>query len=626
MGRTAILLKFNERYTGIPPSDLAGGLVDLTPPTGLGTPDSVEAMVGRGREFTPAKAYEALEATANQTRLRRTMAIEAIVDLSNIRQDDGTYTIISRGKGNSSAERTLWGLHIVIAGAVATLQMFWQKAGGTDATVTGANFVAVDDYVYVAAVRRWEDDGQVYVDYYVNGLPIGTASSSDGDIENGANGTTLVGCAGDGAGGYENFYDGIIDEIRVSNDERTPEEVAHQFDALFLYPSHGYDLIRSLVPPGAAYSTDPDSGVQRELMVEGDGLSVAWQNAEDLLKNFWPDRATRTLDRWEAVTRLYPKPGDSYAKRRKRVAAHLLKVAGYNRDKIRDALSEILDLAAEDLEILENSNRFDEKFDAISIDPRWFKEANDGTITQASDLLTLAFQASDDSRWDGAMRRAVSVRTSYEGEAELVSLIDTYVLPGDGDFAGLFLYNHVTADAHLLGIERVAGTGLRWTSRRVVFGSVSAANVLSTTPPPVSGSGQIGFRVRTVRDSDPPTVDVAFNPNGLTDEDWEDLATDLPSIVEGRWFGLFVRSGVQAPASGGSIAFDSLSAWMSNNRSVYHWSVFRDPLLPGTPDIPGAQLIVERIKPAHTIGSVTQTRELLYDSNYSYYDGAPMAG
>jgi hypothetical protein len=548
------------------------------------------------------------------------MSIEALLDMDAlVAAGDGTYTIAARGVSGSSAELRLWGLEIEMASGIATLRMFWEKSGGSQAAIDGPAFLPPSGYAYVAAVRRWKSATEVTVDYFVNGLAMDSYPSSDGDIENGVGGTVTVGVRGDGAGGWERHFVGTIDMVRVSADERTAEEIAAVTRFFFELPEQGYTLIKDYSPPGEVYSTHPDSIVQRELMTEGDGLAMAWSLIDELGRDFLPDRATRTLPRWERILRLSPKPSDFIAERRARAVGFLRKVHGYNRNEILLAVDELLAATEDQLAILENSLAWVDPFTDASLGLRWqpFTPGN-GTLSLVSNKLRLTVPAATDCQWDGSVLHAVRARTSIDGAYGIIAAkLDAFTPADNGDMVGIYLQDEVSGDAHLFGIERLSGSA-RISSRIIKQGIQQAAVDLGAAP-----TLPALFRLKQKQAG---LVDLQWNDfSDGWDTPWTTLSADVATVGNAPWCGVFARSGA-ASATGFAADIDEVRGVMPVSLSVFRWFVFRDPALGGDPDIRGAQLTIEKMEPAHTKGSITESNSFKCDDSYSLCDRTPLGG
>ncbi len=62
------------------------------------------------------------------------------------------------------------------------------------------------------------------------------------------------------------------------------------------------------------------------------------------------------------------------------------------------------------------------------------------------------------------------------------------------------------------------------------------------------------------------------------------------------------------------------AALVGQPRDVYKFYIYRDPLLPGTPDLVFAQSEVDRIKHSHTLGFVIESIDFLCDDPFSLCD------
>lgn len=360
MGKTAALFHFEE-VAGLQPHDAVGGLDDLVVPAGLTTPPIVDGIFGRARSFPSGSGFEGLELVANQLRLRRSMSIEAIVSIDALRQVNGRHTIIARGRRGAVGERRLFSLFVDVTGApgapVCKLGMGWDQ-GTAPAYVPGVYFdVTAPGFVYLCVTREWVSAGVVRVSYYANDKALGTFTVTGGAIADGDGGHTTVGMEGAGAGVYTNYFLDAIDDLRVSNVVRSPEEVQSDYLRMFQFQPWGYDMIRMFANSlGDNYSRNEDAQISRELMVEGDALGFAWAQLNELLTNTLPDRSTKRLDRWEAICRIQPGPTDSIQTRRNRILAFMQQVAGYTVDKIVTAVAPVLACTPDQLEIIENRN------------------------------------------------------------------------------------------------------------------------------------------------------------------------------------------------------------------------------------------------------------------------------
>lgn len=603
--RTAALWHFDEP-DGVWPSDRALNVGDLVAPAGLTAPSRATGILGYGRIWAAAKGLKGSELVVDSLKLRRTMAIEAVF----FPVGNGTRFICQRGANSgTSAERILWGLKLVKAGTTCTISMYWQKSAGAAATVAGIAFSQITDWLYLVAVRRWITATSVAVDYYVNEDFIGTGLSSDGDIEGGDGGTVFIG-VNDGAGTPATglVAGDILDELRVTNGERTAEELRQVYRRLFVYPSLGGDLVRSFLPPGQGYSSDPSSIVQREISIEGDGLANAWHRVAILEEDWLPDRATQTLERWEKVLRLTPGPNDSYATRRANALAYERKIHGFSREKIADAIAPLLGVDAAHVTFREFSNRWADDFSS-ALSTVWTSTTGGGAAPAvAAGKLTLAFLATHDARWTAAVDHATRVTRGIgeTDQAEIYAQVSSVTLANTDDKAGICLISSLGGtDHHVLGVKW-DGAALAFVSESVIGG------VTSTTAYGAPPAAPFILRARLSSGNAELAYSTSF------DGPWTVVAS-VPTVAIIASVGVCLLSVGASPASGGSIFFEETRAWHPMSRDVFRWFVTSSPAPAATFNLAPAQALVDAMKPAHTQGIVYGTL-FLFDDSLSVFD------
>lgn len=59
---------------------------------------------------------------------------------------------------------------------------------------------------------------------------------------------------------------------------------------------------------------------------------------------------------------------------------------------------------------------------------------------------------------------------------------------------------------------------------------------------------------------------------------------------------------------------------LGDDREIFRFFIYRNPLLPGTYFVAAAQALVDAIKPSHTIGAVIESLSMLYDDPRSLDD------
>jgi hypothetical protein len=61
------------------------------------------------------------------------------------------------------------------------------------------------------------------------------------------------------------------------------------------------------------------------------------------------------------------------------------------------------------------------------------------------------------------------------------------------------------------------------------------------------------------------------------------------------------------------VTFDDFYLHDPDSLRPYYWYAYRDPALPGAPDIIGSDRLVKKIKPAWTIASAIANRKVICD-------------
>ncbi|MES2170568.1 MAG: putative phage tail protein [Actinomycetota bacterium] len=59
---------------------------------------------------------------------------------------------------------------------------------------------------------------------------------------------------------------------------------------------------------------------------------------------------------------------------------------------------------------------------------------------------------------------------------------------------------------------------------------------------------------------------------------------------------------------------------IGDDREIYAFFIYRDPSLPGVYFVASAQALVDTMAPSHTKGTVIESTNMLYDSQFSLYD------
>jgi len=544
--------------------------------------------------------------------LQRDLTVQAIVSLDVAAQDAlGTPGVIV-GQGKA------WQLFVEVTHAASDsvrAKLWWDSIGGSHAeSAGGGHFVAPDGFFILTATRFWKSDSEVRVRYYANDQLLVERTSSVGDIDGDVSRVT-VGYRDDGVGGSEYFLEGDIDQIKVTDYEMTAEEVRQTYRRIAIHQPLGGDIVRASVPSGGAWSSDPDSAVQRELAVEGDALGWMMAKMQELREDFSPARAWSVLEDWERITGLPPKLLDTVEVRRNRVLSFLRKVHGFHADGVAEALAAAFDLDAEDVEILEYSNRWSDDF-ATAIADFWQVIDSGGSASVSSGEVSIVLDSGEDGRWIPG--------SGGSGPTRLDHAVDGDPRDGDDQYDGIDLTVKIATGT----LQQGAHAGI------AVYDGANRGDALWIGRYNNSGTEKLGYRrisdgvLGSFTALEDPTADdrwvrIRHDGDGSYTVWWSDTGPDDVSNETGSVAGPASPSScclahLQEVASNPGVSgmtFDEWRAYFPNGLRVFNWYAYRDPALSGTPDMPGARTVVDRIKPAHTDASAVRAESCECDDD-----------
>ena len=481
--------------------------------------------------------------------------------------------------------------------------MAWEESGGTSATVVGKEFVpSSEDFFYFAAVRTWISSTEVTVDYVINGIHLGRETVAEGDIGKGTGGTFIVGARGAGAAAYDQFLpDGsVIDSLSIENDAMSVEELVQDFKMATLHEPSGYKILRSYIPPGDAYSKDPESRVQRWIAAEGVAIGHAIGLAEALRDDFLPDRAYgENLAAWERVTGKTPDVNATIAERRAAVLAHLQDYPSLSVADIKEELEVSLGLDSADIDLYEFDGERSDDFstDDISSPPSnlWATHQGNGAVAIASGSCNITATAGDNITWwhhlgGKAAYRETSLSSrgggSYEG-----AHIDIEVIAnaghGNNSLAGVFVRNNPGDEYLFFGLlDTGSGFELYYVSHAQTLetiGTVSPAN-----------EAQVFITLR---------IDGAYDVGYINGSGERVVGDEVEGPTVPGWMG-FGCFGTDRSPGDSDASFDNAHVFERHSPRGHQFIVYRDSSLSGAYNLREARALIEKLKPAHTEGYV----------------------
>jgi len=617
---------------GSQPVDAMGNTYELredgtSTPT-LDEPPIVSSLTGHGREFDDDLGLVGVELTADALRLTRSCTVRAFLkmDVSGATLS-APMTLVQRGiRDGTAAERPVWGIELTRTDTAAlTMKPIWEEIGGSAPTFTGAILTPyTGEFFEVAIVRRWLSTTSVEVEYYANGILIGEETVSAGNIGDADGGSVSFGCRHDGGTGYEQFLPAgtVIDSVSVESDAMTAEEILQDFWRITVYQPGGGRILRAYMPPGDAYSKEPDSNVQKWIASEGDLLGFVNARAERMREDYFPDRTyTEQLAWWEKITGISPAPSATVGERRGNVLGFLRKTLGFAVGDLQEALELLFGYTSPfDTEIIELPAVREDDFsvDDITTPPSslWRTPDGNGTISIALNTMSMAITTGDDQRWAiGPLRREIPLsweiqRYSEPTDASFFTDANATTRVATGTIFGHFWRK--LDDAVFIGFAPDGGSDHKLVWCEIIGGVLSSVTDLVTG---LGGAGTdlflltrfvtgttFGYQVSDVSEASITGV----------------VSTISTNLAAPEWVGVgFLASdGAAAPAGGADYDLTFAKVFEPLSARAYNWMAYRDPADAGAYDIDAAQAQIAKQKPAHTIGcAVTDKRGYLAGSS-----------
>jgi hypothetical protein len=607
-----IRLPFNESATAILPSDSEGNVLDFTGDTGatpdLELPAVVDGLTGPARRFTENDGGTAADVD-NASLLTRDMSIQCLIlpDLTAQAALAAPGVVIANHINQVGAV-SAWQLQIDSIDAalnLASMRFGWSDVGESDPDIAGAEAVGfvVDGWVLLTATRHWVSASEVRVRYYLNAELLDEVTSAYGDIDGAVAAPVTIGCRETGAD-YENFLEADVDGIIVTDHEMSGEEVRQTYMRLAVHQPQGRLMLQPLLAKGKAYSIDADSGIQEEIAVEGDGLGYFYSANQEMREDYFPDRAWSMLEDWERVCRLPPRALDTYETRRNRIVGYLRQAHGYAAEDVQRALADVLDLTAAQVEILNYTNKYEDEF-ATALADFWTEISPVGSASVVSAQLRLILDNAADGRWEKRSDTAgpTIIRHPIDGhvrdadpsmgvDLQIKVISDLTSTFANGNHVGLCAWN-LAGDLVFFGFRKNAGAvTLGW---RIYEDDVLGAwTSLAAVSPPYY------IRLRFASGNAWQAIYHVSDPDADTRNDFYGIY--LPTNI-----GVCVMQEDATNPSQTQVDLDEYRAYMPLGLRVFCWYAYADPALGGTPDLAGARAIVERMKPADSLGGVVAT-------------------
>jgi hypothetical protein len=614
---TVMRFPFNEPE-GVLPSDATGNLNDLRAEAGITAPTRVSMWTGFGRRFRQAdtNALFAGDASELGTMLLRNVTVRALLSLT-LTGAAGPQVILSRGTNDGAlADRYCYGLELEEQAGnpgFVEVRMFWHDSTGALKKQPAGVFKHAGDgeEFKLTATRRWEATDRVVCRYYIGDDMIAELVTADGDIAGGTTGKTSIG-AKKSAGVWSSFFNGDIDELEVLAKELSPEEIREDWKRLTVYQPAGVVMFKGLAPRGIFWTLNDGNDIGKLVKIAGQALGFGMASTEKLRALFLPDRTVlERIGRWEKICGLAPRPNDSLDVRRARVVAYLAREEGLSLPAMRTTFAELLDLEADDVQILEFTNDVRDTFDTL--DPLRWAVGDAGTWAIDTGQLKVTALAGVDLRFNPAATMNTCHVRSVLGQSggrfiAAIKLASYWTNLPTNTIAGLFLYNRRSNDAVWFGVRN--NSGVRRIGYQILAGNVLGAFVDLAASPDVP----LWLRVR-------PRSTAAFGNASSMSFEYSTVGPSAGFVAldvttntfATEWCGAAAMCTDAALGANLDVRFDDFLAFALEGVRPFHWYAYRDPGLPGDPDMVGAHLLAHKVKPAHTYASAVTSKSVLCD-------------
>lgn len=620
--RARLWLPLSESAASLYPSDASGHLADPAR-VGATTPaiTTTSTITGYARDFIRASSH-GFEFTdpAGALQLTRALTIVALLRVDVSTMGSGAVgTVIQRGRGGASDPKA-FELLVTISGSNARLQLRWETTAGVSVADPGVLLSWPTGQFLMVAAMREVVDGQFTVRYAINSQRV-VGSSFALDCGGNLSASVSLGCGMSSPSGNTNFLDGAIDSLAVLDEAISDDEAEWLWFRIAKDQPDGVAAMRRLQPPGV-YSLDPTSRVQREIEVEGAILGYTKAIARRFRDYALPDRAWgEILERWETVTQHSPKAGDWLARRRERVLSFLGTVRGFALVDVKAQLVESFDVVDDtEVAILEFDNDFTETFTSGTPSNHAKVVAGNGAWLSDAAAVAAGYQqftaTAADLRYQGVLNSGGGLYLWSLASAEdawIHGKVDP-VTTADGVIHGFAIGDAVADDWLFVGLFGNSGT--------TEVGRLRYSGVLAIAP----------ATLETPWTADPTYFRIHIESPGSYLVKWgsSDAAAKAHAgeVVAGplnpKWAGFCVVASGGASSTSPTCRFDDFYSHTPNGDQRLYWYAYRDPALPGSPDMAGASLLVQRLRPAHTVAAAIEQTSALTDDPGSSVDREPI--
>lgn len=150
---------------------------------------------------------------------------EAWIKLEQLPSTKGSNMVILAKQNTNNTGSYAYRVNLDTANKLAST--FWDASNNASANLTDSVFVSAGEWIHIAVVM---DVSVPSITIYKNGTEVDSTMSTENATSIGDNAYRFQIGTTNSDGSALWFFDGLIDEVRVWNDVRTPEEISDNFE------------------------------------------------------------------------------------------------------------------------------------------------------------------------------------------------------------------------------------------------------------------------------------------------------------------------------------------------------------------------------------------------------------
>jgi hypothetical protein len=492
----------------------------------------------------------------------------------------------------------------------------------------------------------------VILRYFLGDRMLAEVESVDGDIGGGTTGTTTIGARFDGTQ-WGDFFDGVIDELRVVDYELTPEEIEATWKRISVLQPRGYRAMRDLFPPDAPISDSPDEPHPALMNLAGQALGYAAAQVENLRKPAARSRVRRRSSSGRASSPNHRRRSTRWTRAELACSVTCASARGSrSRHEGSDQRpGSDVDEQPRGAHVCAGVRRGLRQSRALLVRHVPHGRARPGrrrpACSRSSRPAAPAVYDSTQRNWITAdlpishssifkIRRSSSARSPGVGlSAHLLTKIAPTTMPSKAE-VGVAFHDWGRNHAMLIGLRNNAAPTRSSPSEFIAGvsqGVVGARDdgAASALAAPLPGRPAARLRLPRVRRRTAATSGTSLSPGRRRARAPASRPTTSAASPVGLSLGDALLPHVRHRRLDDASLDDGRrlrrhAALHAVRRSPFHFYAYRDPALAGTPDIAGAHNVLQGLKQAQTEGTLVTSKSVICDSVNSICDRTPLGG